>query len=247
MDDLLILTALAVTPCIAIGLFIYWRDKFDKEPFNLLILSFFGGIGSVVPAYFISNGLEDILLSNEQPYLFEMALDAFICTALAEEASKYFFLRLLAYNNKNFNEPFDGITYSVMVSMGFAMIENLLYVLGNANAGITIALTRMFTAIPAHAVFAIIMGYYVGMAKYKEHKKTYLLLGVLAATLAHGFYDFFIFIQNIPFIYIGAFASLIYGIVLSAKAIRLHRNNSPFAPVGTKGEYSAVDKSKTEN
>lgn len=244
MDDLLILTALAVTPCIAIALFIYWRDKFEKEPFNLLVLSFFGGIGSVVPAYFVSRGLQDILLGPDKPYLFEMALDAFICTALAEEASKYFFLRVIAYNSKNFNEPFDGITYSVMVSMGFAMVENLLYVLGDSNGGLETALVRMFTAIPAHAVFAIIMGYYVGMAKYKHHKKTHLALGVVAATLVHGLYDFFIFIQNIPYIYLGAAASLIYGVVLCFKAIRIHRKNSPFAP-GTKGEENKLGESET--
>ncbi len=244
MDDLLILTALAVTPCIAIALFIYWRDKFEKEPFNLLVLSFFGGIGSVVPAYFISHGLQDILLGPDKPYLFEMALDAFICTALAEEISKYFFLRVIAYSSKNFNEPFDGITYSVMVSMGFAMVENLLYVLGDANGGLETALVRMFTAIPAHAVFAIIMGYYVGLAKYKDHKKTYLALGVIAATLVHGFYDFFIFIQNIPYIYLGAAASLIYGIVLSFKAISMHKKNSPFAP-GAKGEENTMGESET--
>jgi len=244
MDDLLILTALAVTPCIAIALFIYWRDKFEKEPFNLLVLAFFGGIGSVVPAFFISRGLEDILMGTDRPHVIEMAVDAFICTALAEEASKYFFLRVIAYSNKNFNEPFDGITYSVMVAMGFAMVENLLYVLGDANGGLETALVRMFTAIPAHAVFAIIMGYYVGLAKYKNNKKTYLAIGLIAATVVHGFYDFFIFIQNVPYIYIGALVSLVYGVVLSFKAIRLHKQNSPFAP-GANGEENKLGESET--
>jgi RsiW-degrading membrane proteinase PrsW (M82 family) len=245
MNDLLILIALAVAPCIVIALFIYWRDKFDKEPFNLLVGTFFGGIASVVPAYFLSRGLEDIVLAGQTITTFEIAIDAFVCVAFAEEISKYFFLRLIAYPNKNFNEPFDGIMYSVMVGMGFAMIENLLYVLGNEGNGIRIALLRMFTAIPAHAVFAVIMGYFVGLAKHTNHKTGYLFLGVLAATLAHGFYDFFLFVQNIPFVYLGAAISLLFCVYLSFKAIRQHKKNSPFAPKGTNGEDSKITDSET--
>jgi RsiW-degrading membrane proteinase PrsW (M82 family) len=245
MDDLLILIALAVAPCIVIALFIYWRDRFDKEPFSLLVGTFFGGIASVVPAFFLSRGLEDIVLGGQTLTNFEIAVDAFICVALAEELSKYFFLRFIAYPNKSFNEPFDGITYSVMVGMGFAMIENLLYVLGNEGNGIQLALLRMFTAIPAHAVFAIIMGYFVGKAKHSEHKTGYLFLGVLGAVLAHGFYDFFLFVKNIPFMYVGAAISLLFGIYLAFKAIKQHQKNSPFVHKETNGEGTKITDSET--
>jgi len=245
MNDLLILIALAVAPCIIIALFIYWRDKFDKEPFNLLVGSFFGGIASVVPAYFLSRGLEDIVLGGQSVNNFEIAVDAFICVAFAEEISKYFFLRFIAYPNKSFNEPFDGITYSVMVGMGFAMIENLLYVLGNNGNGIEVALLRMFTAIPAHAVFAVIMGYFVGLAKHSPHKTAYLFLGVLAAVLAHGFYDYFLFVQNIPFMYVGAATSLLFGVYLAFRAIKQHQKNSPFDPKETNGEDTKITDSET--
>jgi RsiW-degrading membrane proteinase PrsW (M82 family) len=245
MNDLLILIALAVAPCIIIALFIYWRDKFDKEPFSLLVGSFFGGIASVVPAYFLSRGLEDIVLGGQSVNNFEIAIDAFICVAFAEEISKYFFLRFIAYPNKSFNEPFDGITYSVMVGMGFAMIENLLYVLGNNGNGIEVALLRMFTAIPAHAVFAVIMGYFVGLAKHSEHKAGYLFVGVMAAVLAHGFYDYFLFVQNIPFMYVGAAMSILFGLYLAFRAIKQHQKASPFVAKETNGDDTKITDSET--
>jgi RsiW-degrading membrane proteinase PrsW (M82 family) len=132
-----------------------------------------------------------------------------------------------------------------MVGMGFAMIENLLYVLGNNGNGIEVALLRMFTAIPAHAVFAVIMGYFVGLAKHSPHKTAYLFLGVLAAVLAHGFYDYFLFVQNIPFMYVGAATSLLFGVYLAFRAIKQHQKNSPFDPKETNGEDTKITESET--
>lgn len=112
-----------------------------------------------------------------------------------------------------------------MVSMGFAAVENLLYVL---EGGLEVALMRAFTAIPAHATFAIIMGYFMGKAKFSNHRMKWNLIGLSCAILFHGAYDFFLFINFIPGISIGAFVSLIIGIILSNKAIKEHQKNSNF-------------------
>ena len=105
-------------------------------------------------------------------------------------------VRYYAQPKKDFNEPFDGIIYAVMVSMGFAAVENLFYVL---EGGMDVAVIRAVTAIPAHAVFAILMGYYMGKAKFSPTKKVrYNLTGLFLAILFHGAYDFFLFINFIP-------------------------------------------------
>lgn len=236
MDNLLILIALAVVPCILVALFIYWRDKLDDEPINLMVGAFFGGIASVVPAYFISRALNDIILAGPPINSFEIAIDAFICVALAEEFSKYIFLRYIAYRHKSFNLPFDGVSGAIMVGMGFAMVENLLYVLSNGSSGYDIALMRMYTAIPAHLVFAVLMGYFVGLAKRNEHHTGYLFLGVAVAVLTHGFYDYFIFTNQLVAIYIGAIASTLTAVYLFVKALRQYKKASPPEHVSSNGD-----------
>ena len=109
--------------------------------------------------------------------------------------------------------------------MGFACTENIMYVL---DGGYETAILRAFTAVPAHATFGILMGYYMGKAKFSNHRLVLNLTGLLMATLFHGAYDFFLFINFIPGISIGAFVSLIIGIVLSRKAIKKHQKDSKF-------------------
>lgn len=220
-----ILLALALAPGIAIALYIFYRDRHEREPVGLLIKSFLYGIGSVVLTFAISYlvvGPTGLTATT----FWEYVIDAFLVVALVEEFSKFVFVRWLLYPNKNFNEPFDGIVYTVMVGMGFATIENVLYVM---EGGISVALLRMFTAVPAHATFAIIMGFFVGEAKFLQRNKTlYLVTGILAATVAHGFYDLFLFLQYPTGIWAGAFISLIIAILLSRKAIKIHQEASPF-------------------
>lgn len=220
----LILLALALGPGIAVGIFIYLKDKHEREPLSLLIRSFMYGVLSTFVTLAISYPLNMIVTINERN-ISEQAIHAFFIVALVEELSKFIFVRGVLYHNKNFNEPFDGIVYAVMVGMGFATFENILYVY---DGGIGTALLRMFTAVPAHAAFAILMGYYLGKAKF-EHKKGYYSFHALGvATLFHGIYDYCIFISFVPGIWLGAIFSLVIGIILSRKAIKVHQDASPF-------------------
>ena len=98
-----------------------------------------------------------------------------------------------------FNEPLDGIVYAVMVSLGFATVENISYVIGAQEQGTNVAILRMFSAIPLHAACGVIMGYFVGMAKFnKENYNSLLLKGVLIATLVHAIYNYFLFLHKFP-------------------------------------------------
>ena len=151
---------------------------------------------------------------------------AFFKVGLVEELSKFIFIRFVLYRNRNFNEPFDGIVYAVMVGMGFATFENFLYVF---QYGVATGVLRMFTAVPAHAMFAVLMGYFLGKAKFIHHREMfYSVVALLVATLFHGAYDYFWFISFVPGIWTGAIVSLIVAFVFSRKAIRLHQQASPF-------------------
>lgn len=220
----LTLFGLAVAPGIAIAVYVYFRDKYEKEPLSLLLKTFAAGVIAVIPAALIEQVLFTMFpLQNSS--LINIALNNFLFIGLTEELCKYFFLYSVAYSRADFNEPFDGIMYAVMVSMGFATAENLLYVM---NGGLEVAVARIFTAVPAHASFAVLMGYFVGLAKFRNSRSPYLLLGIGMATLFHGAYDFFLSIDNVELIALGALVSLVVGIILSFRAMKILNEHSPF-------------------
>lgn len=236
MNSLLLL-ALALSPSAAIGLYIYFKDKYEREPIGLVVTSFFLGVASTVITLILSWPISRIIPIDEKN-ISGQAIHAFLLVALIEEFSKFIFVRWVLYPNKNFNEPFDGIVYAVSVGLGFASLENILYVMGSAN-GIATGVLRMFTAVPAHATFAVLMGYFMGLAKCEKGKAHYVWYGLGAATLFHGAYDYFWFISYLPGLWTGAIFSLAIGIFLSRKAIRLHQQASPFISsnkINTKNE-----------
>lgn len=220
------LLLLAIAPVMIVLVFIYIKDKYEKEPFKFLLKNFLlGATVSILLTFIISIIAAQIIIIDDLDELLKNFVNAFIMVALVEEFSKYLIVRFYAQRNAEFNEPFDGIVYAVMVSMGFAALENVLYVLQH---GFGTGIIRAFTAVPAHATFGILMGYFMGKAKFSKNSVTLNLTGLLVATLFHGAYDLFLFIDYIPGIAIGAFVSLIIGIILSNKAIKRHQNSSKF-------------------
>lgn len=224
LSMLLLILPLAIAPGIAISLFVYFRDKYEKEPFRLLLFCFLFGLLSIVPALIIELSADATGINTQHGPVVTF-IYAFFIVALSEEMSKYFFLRVYAYRRKEFNEPFDGIVYSVMISMGFATLENIFYAI---SGGLSTTMLRMFTAVPLHASCAILMGYFVGLAKFRTSPALYMFLGILFAVLLHGIYDFFLFINDIPALAIIAFVSLSGGIFLSFVSMHKSAKMSPF-------------------
>jgi RsiW-degrading membrane proteinase PrsW (M82 family) len=221
----LTLVALALAPGIAIGLFIYYKDKHEREPLGLLFLSFLYGVTGTFITLYISEPFEQFLILKDDDVI-DQFINAFFKVALIEESCKFLFIRFILYRNKNFNEPFDGIVYSVMVGMGFATFENVIYVF---QYGIQTGFLRMFTAVPAHGAFAILMGYFLGKAKFTHHREiSYSIIALLIATFFHGLYDYFWFISFEPGLWIGAIVALLIAAVFSRSAIRIHQQSSPF-------------------
>ncbi len=243
------LLLLALAPGLAICIFIYYKDKFNREPKRLLAYSFLFGAFSIVPALAGTYAIKYILgisHSNDAADT-DQLIYAFLAVALSEEGAKFFYLRLYAYRQKDFDEPFDGITYAVIISMGFATVENLLYVYD--GGGLSTGLHRMFTAIPGHASFAVVMGYYVGLAKF-THRKHLQWVGLGLAVLLHGIYDACLFLYHYPIMVIGAFITVLIGILYSLRAIKLHQDNSPFRhlhipPIENPQNESSRDKDRS--
>ena len=110
--------------------------------------------------------------------------------------------------------------------MGFATVENLTFVLqGSAS----LAIMRMISAVPAHFVFAVIMGYYLGKAKSKKKSQLiYIALSLLIPIIFHALYDYFLFIDFAQGVWIGGIITLIITLYLAKKSIQEHMSASPF-------------------
>lgn len=187
------LFALALIPVIGLLIFIYVRDKREKEPMGLLIGLFFAGVGTAIPAI-ILEAIGELILEAAIPYesAIKAVLLAMIVVGPAEEMGKYTVLRLITWKNKHFDYSYDAIVYAVFTSLGFAAIENIGYVF---SGGLSVALTRMFTAIPGHTSFAVFMGFFYSKAKYasvtgnKSDYKKYNALSMIMPIIVHGLYD----------------------------------------------------------
>lgn len=226
----------AIVPGLLICYFIVRLDKYEQEPWLLLLLSFGLGIGVFFSARYFEGLFDDWITPyieernfNPSTNIGTLFLFAFVRTAFIEEFLKIVVLLLFFYRHKEFNEPMDGIVYAVMIGMGFAVVENILYCFPHDLA---LALVRDFTAVPAHAVFGVILGYYVGLAKFNQKKQyKYILLGFALTVGVHGLYDIFLFQEYEDWLMILATLVLLGGLFYSRKFISRHQKGSFFRPV----------------
>ena len=157
---------------------------------------------------------------------------AFIEAGFCEELCKFVILFLTIWWNKNFNEYMDGIVYATFVSLGFACVENILYVF---EGGIGTGIVRALLSVPGHFLFGVIMGYFLSLAKFNDKGRLgYLLLSLFAAATAHGLFDWLLMITDFitPLFALLIFALFIWGDIklwkIGVKFIRRHQEQSPF-------------------
>ena len=191
-----VLLFLAILPILIILLFVYYHDK-NKEPFFLLIRLFLSWFISCGLVLFVSNHLESfasIFSPTSSKNIYQTFIYSFVGVALIEEISKWFMVYAIGYHNKEFDEVYDGLIYAVFVSLGFAFVENILYVL--ISNSVSTAIVRALCAVPSHACDAIFMGHHLSLAKQyamkgnKKKERQQLLLSIIMPTFIHGVYDF---------------------------------------------------------
>lgn len=215
-----VLTLLAVIPSVFLLIKVYQADKVEKEPAPLLFKLFIKGLESaffaaVVEALLINFGLNTLvhlgLIEGEGSFLYH-AIEAFLIVAVAEEGFKYYFLKQTTWTHPAFDYRFDAVVYAVFVSLGFATIENILYVWGSqieSGTGLQLSVYRGVLSVPAHCVFAVAMGIHYGAAKYAQGHEQFdleeagLRKAFLVPVLMHGFFDFAL-MMNQP-LYTGLF------------------------------------------
>ena len=225
MDNVTLILFFAILPVILLLILVYNKDR-EKEPLSLLMQLFVLGMLSCGLVLLISYGYKFIFpfmgKKIQNMNQLEVFIYSFICVALTEEFCKWLMLYFRGYNNKEFDEIFDIIVYAVFVSLGFAFVENIVYVFSKLT--LRTAILRALSSVPGHACDAIFMGYYLCLAKqfhykkeFKEEKK-YILLSIIIPAILHGIYDYclmsnlkvlgYVFLTFIIFLYINAFQTI---------------------------------------
>lgn len=189
------LVFVAVTPGLALCLALYLVDKYEREPFSYLILVFFMGCLSTFPTVFFEN-----LLQRFNPFtgVLRTLVSSFIVIALVEEVCKRGAVLISVFNKSVYNEKLDGIIYAAFAALGFATVENIIYVVIRFPHIEELGYFRAFLSVPAHMLYAISMGYYLSLWKYATNpamKARYRIKSLLVPVLLHGVFDFILMIK----------------------------------------------------
>jgi len=214
---------ISLAPVFIIAFYIYNRDRYEKEPASLLFKALLIGVLCVLPILLIEGLLTKLYSGNDG--INEAAYTAFVVAGLTEEGIKFLALFLFFRKSRHFNEKFDGIVYAVFISLGFAAIENILYVF---QGGFNVGLVRALTAVPAHALFGIMMGYNFGLARFNEKQRVLnLTAAFMLPFIAHGAYDFLL-MSNSPVMLIAFVPLFILYWITGFRSMRRLSADSPF-------------------
>jgi protease PrsW len=233
---LVISVALGAAPSLFLLVFFYLKDRYEPEPRGHVALAFAVGALAIVPAWFAAYGLERwvgrewLALGGWVARLFEAGLMA----AAVEELVKWLAFVAVIYRWAEFDEPLDGVVYGVALALGFATVENVLDVLRD---GLRVGLLRAVFAVPAHALFGAVMGFYFGRAKLgagraadvtPAARRERIALALAVPIFFHAAYDFALVELRGPWLYvvIAALSAALWWFVLR----RVHRaqHDSPF-------------------
>ena len=187
--EFLIIIAAALLPAILLWGYIWKMDR-KKEPTPLLVKATCYGVLICLPVAMVESMISGVLFGEGGPTtLFGTTVDAFMVAAIPEEAFKLFALHRILKNNPYFDEHFDGIVYAVCVGLGFAGLENILYLFDNADDWLSVAFLRSLMAVPGHYAFAVLMGYYYSVYHFVNRSRRTWAMILVAPVLAHGLYD----------------------------------------------------------
>lgn len=214
---------ISLAPVLIIGSYIYSRDKYEKEPLSILLKALLAGVLIVLPAVIVEQLLS--IPGERMEGLGYSSYTAFVVAAFTEEGLKFLAFYFFFLNNKNFNEKFDGIVYSVFIALGFAGIENILYVF---TGGYGVGIIRALTAVPAHALFGIAMGYYFGIARFRSYQRSaFIFLAFFLPFLFHGLYNFLL-MSNSPVLLLVFIPLFIYFWISGFKKMSILSDASSF-------------------
>ena len=228
-----ILLFLSILPVVVLMLFIYRQDKYQREPVKSLMKAFIGGMIAIPLDLLLVSLLNMVWYSNTVFY------SAFLEAGIPEEMSKFLIFMIFIWRDKNFDEYMDGIVYATFIGLGFACVENIMYVFSAASesymSGIGTGIVRALLSVPGHFLFGVVLGYFLSLAKFSKTKKqrwTFIISGWLLAATCHGLFDWMLMASDALGEMYGTILSVAFLIgdfflwKIGVKYIRRHQVNS---------------------
>jgi RsiW-degrading membrane proteinase PrsW (M82 family) len=171
------LLVLAIAPAVFIFLYIYSKDRYEPEPLHLVAWVFILGALSTIPAGVLELPFPEGIISSA------------VAAPVIEEGLKFLIVFLAVYRRPEFSEPMDGIVYATAASLGFATLENILYVM---DGGLAVGIVRAIVSVPGHVIFSCIWGFALGIAKFRPAPERFGIIatGLMGGMLLHGVFNF---------------------------------------------------------
>ncbi len=185
----------AIAPAALLLIVFYKLDRYDPEPIKLLVKLYVLGMISVIPIIIVERILQAFNIFRFYGSDLMNLYEALVVAGFSEELFKWGIVLLIAFRHKAYDEYLDGIIYCVYVSLGFATVENILYVI---EGSYSVAVMRAILAVPAHMLFGVSMGYYLSIAKFSPKKiirSRYFAYSLIIPILLHGAYDYILMSQ----------------------------------------------------
>ncbi len=221
-------SALIITAIILLGFapglfwlwFFYKKDKWEPEPKHYIVKTFLLGLLAAVVAAVL-----------EMPFGEFTTISLVLIAPLVEEFVKFSVVRMTMYNHIEFDEPMDGITYAAAAALGFASIENSLYLIGNFGLPLgdmvtpvpdhqpigffSLFVTRAFLSVPGHVLFSSMWGYALGWAKFMDPKARlgFVTQGYILAVAMHGCFNFLAISSTYGALFLIVFISVMWKFV----------------------------------
>ena len=195
--ELLIIILQAADPAIALTIFLLLTDRYYREPKRLLLLVFVLGMLVTLPTLAAETVGQIFNIFDGLP---GKLIEAFLIIGLAEEFFKRLVVSKTVFRNPAFNERLDGIVYCGIAALGFATLENFVYILSYSAASPDIWITRGLLSVPTHMLLGVTMGYYLSMAKFctdPRQSRRYYRRSLVIPAILHGAFDF-ILMSEIP-------------------------------------------------
>lgn len=239
------LLALAIAPAAILLFWVYHKDKYEREPMGLIFRIMAFGAIACIPAAILETLLEPLLMPGgeaDPSRLAGLFLYTLLGVGLVEEGCKFFALKKNTWRSPHFSQRFDGIVYAVSASLGFAVLENILYV---TTGGFSVGILRALTAVPMHCAFGVLMGVQYGRARFEGVPATAqpcdftvappignggmrLWKAILVPTLLHGLYDFFAMASSVSAWFLAGLAVVLLGSVVWAALVVVREARNPY-------------------
>ena len=182
----LLILLFSLLPTVLLIILTLKTDKINKEPKKNIIICLLSGILTISLASYFENIAISFFSSN--------VILTYLC-AMIEEICKIIIFMLFIYDNKYYDEIYDGIVYMALIALSFAGLENIMYAFSESTVtnSIVLSILRDFTTIPLHVICGIVIGYFMSLSNFSKDKKNKyrnLFLAIIIPSLIHGTYNF---------------------------------------------------------